>query len=447
VINAALCVAIMAHAYGRSRDLLDFRAGFFLATFLFVALPGLIIDLELTPITAFWRSDTIRALMIGRPEFVLAQFLVLIGVLAVGVPVLLDRPPRGAAPRERDPAAMATPRGTPSTAIRVSRRIWLLYGGSLAGLTALAFVQYGGLLEIIIYSVTPDVRLASDRVRLAGLANLFLFAGAISAYYAAARCSGRALRISLFLPVILLVLPAGNRGSLLTVLVIGAAATFDLQPRRPLLHALGVCLLLPPVASALVRLRMLAVFQHFGDYSLLDMYRDFTAESLMLPTFAFALNGLRKGVIEFAYGADLILFPLWYVPRVFWPGKPLPLDFRLSEALGLHDGDLFGTPVSIFGGFYVNFTPWAYLPALALFGCLLAFLYRRFRDDRLLKVVLLTFVIDIVRVGDIARELLTLSFALIMIALVRALAVRPRAAADRNAASREVRFPVHSEAT
>jgi hypothetical protein len=391
-----LAVAGMHHCYRVSSDLLDFRAGFFFAVLLIVGIPSAVLDVELAGPAHYWASALVRSLIISHDQLRTAQLVVLFGTAAVALPLWLQRLP--------PPLPERTPVPLP--------RIWYAYAASLLLLAGVAWLQYGGPAQMALYLISPEYRLNPLRYPLAGLTNLGLFLAAISAYFAAQRLDSRVARAALFVPVLILLLPAGNRGSLFSVVLIGMAATMALRPRQPVLYALAAALVLPAIATLIFRLRRLALLQEFGAVSLFDLYAEFTAETLMLPTLAVALDALGRGVIDYAWGADLVLFPLYFVPRLFWPGKPPPLDFRLSESLGLHDGNVFGTPVTLFGGLWFNFTPVLYLPACLLVGLALARAYRRVRHDRLLRVLLLTFVIDIVRVGDIARELLTLTFAL-----------------------------------
>ncbi len=409
VLTMAICIALMARLYRDSTDLLDFRAAFFLAVFVFIAVPAATIDTWFHAGNYYWVSRLIRNLTISQPEVQIAETLVLCGTAVVAVPIWLQQP---------------VVRTLESSARAVLPRIWLFYAGFVSASLLLLLIQYGSLMKIVLFIISPTMRADTAARSFSGLSGMLLFFSAVSAYYAAQRLRSRGARLLLFLPVMLLVLPAGNRGSLLSIGLIAATAAFALTPARPLLWTLTAALLLPPVASGLFRLRRLAVISDAGEFSIGALYSDFAGESLMLPTLAYALKALREGIVDFAYGMDLLLFPLWYVPRLIWPGKPMPLDFRLNSAMGLNEGDVFGTPISIFGGLYFNFTLWGYIPMCAALGALLAVLYSRLEHDRLLKVLLLTFVVDLVRVGDISRELTTVSLALVAAFVLRAFATR-----------------------
>ena len=389
-----LCVAAMSVLYADSSDLLDFRAAFFLAVLLFIAIPGASIDVELTGSAQYWSAALVRNLTITRDQLRFAELLVFAGTAAAAVPLLRGLGTRQGA-RENDVEAAVSP------------RIWMIYIAATVGVVALAIFQYGGLMRMVIYMVSPGTRAAAARIQMAGLSNLMLFVSSIAAYFAASRVKGKGRKLLLFLPVMILVLPAGNRGSLLSVGLIAAAALSPLSTRRPMAWVMTAAMLLPVFASLMFRLRRLALMTTPEPITIRGLYADFAGESLMLPTMAYALHALRDRVVDYAYGLDLIMLPLWYVPRMIWPTKPLPLDFRLNAAMGLNDGDVFGTPISVFGGLWFNFTPLGYVPACIATGLLFAWLWRRFRHDRLIKLLLLTFAVDLVRVGDLSRELTT----------------------------------------
>jgi hypothetical protein len=410
VMLAALCVLMMRHFYAGS-DIFDARAGFFAAVLLFLAMPAMVLDAQLTGPNFYWSLDVVRELVITRDDLRAAQAIVLAGAATVAAVMLLRVRPLSDAVRV--PARVPT------------QRVWLLYYGAILLATALLMLQYSSVLEMLIHVISPVARRTAEARAFGTPLGVLLVVIAVSAFWAARRIRSRLLRMLLFLPPVLLAVPAGNRGVVLSMVLIAAAGVMSTLPRHPFRYALAACLLLPPFASLLYRLRYLALTNSLGDFTVLDLYADFAGESLMVPILARALAGLREGVVGYTYGVDLALFPLWFVPRVLWPGKPMPLDFRLNHQLGLNDGDVFGTPVSLFGGLWFNFTPWAYLPAVVGFALLVLFFHERWRNDRLLRVLLVVFIVDIVRVGDMSRELTTFTLSLFAAFVVRAIALRP----------------------
>src|SRR6185437_14030443 len=388
-----VCVLMMWHNLRDSHDILDPRAGFFLGAFLFIALPDLIVATDFGRFGQLYRVQTIPQLVIERADFERAQAIVAVGMLAV-VSAFICAP------------AIGTPSGEEDEP-RTNRNTWVIYSVAVSVAIAVAMIQYGTLANVLLSIVDPVSRISDVTHQESGLTGLLTLLTCVSAYYIIRRSGKRWLAIPLFIPPIALTLPLANRGSLLEISLIAWLAIGQLRFRRPFSVMVAGSLFLPPLAGGLLLLRNSAL-GFAGDVSLGGLYRGFANESVAIPTLAFALEGIRSGLIRFTYGLDLLLFPVAFVPRLLWPGKPMPLDFRLNAALGLNDGTPFGTPVGIFGGFFLNFTWLAYVPAIFAFAIVLVWTARRVRRDRLVLLLVFVFTIDIVRVGDISRELLTL---------------------------------------
>ncbi|MEP6618921.1 MAG: hypothetical protein ABJE47_06390 [bacterium] len=413
VISVALvagCVVMLWHFLSESADILDPRAGFFLAVLLFLALPNLVLAYQFGREGMLFHSTLVRRLVVERADFERVQLLLALGIASVSAGLLLS-------PRVR----LSDRDGEPYSA---GRLVLLVYTVTVIIASALTFAQFGSFTALLVSAINPVARLANASSRGgSGISGILVFIVTMSAYYLCRGLRHRSVGLPLFLPAIVMVLPLANRGTIVEILMIMALAVSDLKVRAPFAILVGAALLLPPFAGALVAARN-NTFGAAGDFSVEGLYRGFADDSPMVAVFAMTLGALRRGAVDYTYGLDLIMFPLWYVPRLFWPTKPMPLDFRLNAALGLNDGIPFGTPIGLFGGVFMNFTLLAYVPVLWVFGWSISSLYGRFRNDRLVLLLFFVFVIDIVRVGDLSRELVTLSVGLFAVWFVRRFAER-----------------------
>ncbi len=429
LLAAAICIIMMALIYGESQDILDARAAFFLSTFTFIAAPSIFIAADFAPDEPIWYVVSINNLSISHSDFDFAQRIIFLGLLAVTVPMLAH-----IAGGEPPPPNTTEPRSRPI--------IWLVYLVILVAYFGVTYLQYGGIASILHYATDPVARLGLGQggQLLAGISAILAFASEVSAYYLCRRLRVRIVGVIFFVPILFCLLAEANRGVLMVCMLVALFAIVDLRMKRPFLLVVLGFTGLPFVATSLVNFRNTSVNTTQPQGRLFDAYRQFFTESNMVIVMAKALRGLHDGVINYSYGIDLLSFPGWYVPRILWPGKPLPLDFRLNNALSLNDGDVFGTPVTLFGGVYINFTPVLYIFALVLFSLLVIGAYRRLRDDRLLKVFFLVFVLDIVRVGDLSREAVTFSLSLGATLAIRWLVLpRTDAATSRTESRAEVR--------
>jgi hypothetical protein len=402
LVTAAICVIMMALIYGESHDLLDGRAAFYLATFAFIAMPSIALTADFRLDEPYWYSVGNDHLIISHSDLDAAQRIIFFGLIAVTVPILIHIARSG----PMSPVVTTEPEIQPV--------IWLVYSFVLAAYIGITFLQFGGPASILHYATDPVARLEKSEggQLLSGISGLLAFASEVSAYYLCRRLKRRVFGIVFFVPIIFCLLADGSRGALLICMLVALFAIVNLQVRRPFFAVAIGYTFLPFIATLLLNFRQQSVSATQPPSGLGDAYRQFLSESNMVPVMAMALHGINNGIINYSYGIDLLSLPGWYVPRALWPGKPLPLDFRINSALGLNDGDVFGTPVSIFGGVYINFTPVLYVFVFVLFALLLVYAYRHLRDDRLLKVFFLIFVLDIVRVGDLSRETVTFSLSL-----------------------------------
>jgi hypothetical protein len=415
LIAAAICVIMMALIYGESHDLLDVRAAFYLATFAFVVAPSIFLEASFRIDEPYLYSAGNSHIVISHADLDATQRIIVLGLVAVTVPMLIYIARSG----PMSPVATTESKAQPA--------IWLVYLFVIAAYVGITVIQYGGPASILSYATDPVARLEKSEggQLLSGISGLLAYASEVSAYYSCRRLKRRVFGIMLFFPIVFCLLTDGNRGSLLTCMLVALFAIVELRVRRPFFVVVLGYTILPFIATSLLNLRQSSVNTTQTQAALGDSYRQFLLESNMVSVMAMALHGLNNGILNYSYGVDLLSLPGWYVPRALWHGKPLPLDFRINDALGLNDGDVFGSPVSIFGGIYINFTPVLYIFAFILFALLLIYAYRRLRNDRLLKTFFLIFVLDIVRVGDLSREMVTFSLSLIATLAIR-WAVLPR---------------------
>jgi hypothetical protein len=223
-------------------------------------------------------------------------------------------------------------------------------------------------------------------------------------------------------------LPLANRGYVLSVALYPALIYNYLRRRIPAGWVIVAAVGLPMIATAL---RLLRTSAGFSEFSPGDSFAAFFDESNMVSMLSAAMGALQSGKIDYMYGLDLALFAFWFVPRAWWPGKFLPLDYRLTTSLGISDnGRAYGSPITIFGGLHLNLTLFGMALVLFLVGYLVG------RNDRRLsistprgvfwRIMLFTFLVDLTRVGDVSRELSVLFLQAAMFLLVVAVLRIPR---------------------
>lgn len=208
-----------------------------------------------------------------------------------------------------------------------------------------------------------------------------------------------------FIPPLLGAFLSGNRGSLLTVLILMIFSKFrdNISFRKMLFIILGGYIVVVILSGLLLDNRN-AGRQTYNSKDATPWQR-FSSEAIMVPTMGVMVRSLDNGEIKYQNGIDFLLIPAFFVPRALWHDKPMPLDFRLNNALRLNSGDTFGTPVTIFGSFFINLGKLFYYPSMFMLG-LLSSKYL-ISGNKTIRILLFTFAIDLVRVGDISREVVT----------------------------------------
>lgn len=319
---------------------------------------------------------------------------------------------------------------------------WNVRPGVTFGLAATLFIVYlgtllvlaGGPAQVIGLAIDPVARdeLQSTSLTALLISLFFGFLATISIAYARTLLEGafaaRPSFVILYGLAVAMALPLANRGYVLSVALYPALIYNYLRHRIPARVVFLSALALPVIATAL---RLFRTSAAFSDFSLPDSFSAFFYESNMVSMLSAAMGALQVGKIDYMNGLDLVLFAFWFIPRAWWPGKYLPLDYRLTNALNISDnGRAYGSPITIFGGLHLNLTLAGMTVALLLVGYFVG------RRDKQMststprgvfwRIMLFTFLVDLTRVGDVSRELSVLFLQSIMFALVVAMLRIPR---------------------
>lgn len=234
----------------------------------------------------------------------------------------------------------------------------------------------------------------------------------------------------LFAPSIFYGVVSLNRGTFLTIVLLVLVTTLKLRLKGLRLVAIFIAgyFVTSYVSYELADYRTEGrAKQLIGDNYLTSL----ASESIMVPTMGLVIRELKLGHVDFQNGTDLVLIPAYFIPRALWPSKPLPLDYRLNRQIGLNTGTPFGTPITIYGGLYINGGYYGYVILMLILGLFI----RKLTDtqDLVTSVLFFTYFIDLVRVGDIARETVTVSIWLISYKLLSTHYVLDRFQAKRAA--------------
>lgn len=214
----------------------------------------------------------------------------------------------------------------------------------------------------------------------------------------------------LFAPSIYYGIVSLNRGTFLTIVLLILVTIFQLRLKGLKLIIIFVIgyFFTSYISYDLVNYRTEGrAKQLIGDNYLTSL----ASESIMVPTMGLVVRELDLGRVSFQNGTDLILIPAYFIPRVLWPSKPLPLDYRLNREIGMNTGTPFGTPITVYGGMYINGGYYGYILLMLALGLIIRRLV--YTPDLIVSVLLFTYFIDLVRVGDIARETVTVSIWLV----------------------------------
>ena len=407
-------LVLMVQLYRHSWDTLDARAGLLFASLVFVVIPSVAIATSTDLNVSGYYVTNLPGVVVNQSNFNATQTIILAGLAALSIPLLLIQ--GSDTHRVRKSAIDPLLR-------RVPRNVWWVLGVLYVLTLAFVLYSYEGVAGAAAMAFDPVARDVSTLRVSSGVYGFLFTCCLVTAYYAAQRIQSQAVRLALFIPIVPLILPAANRGLLLISLMIGAASAFRMASRRAYAIVLAFLFALPLTSMALLEIRFSQ--STFVGQSTADGPVDhYLTETSMVPTMSHVVGQLQSGRLDYVYGTDLALVFVWFVPRIIWPDKPLPLDYRLNEQLRMNSGRAFGTPISIFGGSYINFTSILYLVFLISLGYIVSLMYDRFRGDRLVSVFVLSFALDIVRVGDISREVWSFLISVAAVLVIRHLLVQ-----------------------
>lgn len=279
-----------------------------------------------------------------------------------------------------------------------------------------AFTVYW-LLQLFLHGITGAYALVTDPVMREQLRStsltgifielflIFILSMGVILYQKRQKKHAAAWAILMGILGMLFALPFGSRGYVFAV-AIPLVFIWHYGRSKLTLKQILICLIILPVLATSLRfLRTGAETKEIG-----ILFSEFVRESNMVQMLALSTAAVKNGALDYQYGRDIYLVAALFVPRAMWPEKPLPLDFRLTGILGLDDdGKLFGSPITIFGGLWLNLTAVGMVISMFCIGLIAAQCDRRWTRESLIDIykraILFYFLLDLTRVGDISREL------------------------------------------
>lgn len=400
-----ICVRGMLSNYTKSRDYFNLLATFYTATLVFVVIPGLVFYFDSND--GVWQSPVLVNLAVDIRDILRALHYITLSLISFYLGDLVSK-----TIRIKSEFILKN--------IKISKNIWYLYIIMTVMTLAIVTIQSGNVLRMLRGNiVTTD--LGGSSFISSGLFGLILSLGVCCAYRLSLYYKLKFTSSFLFLPYLLLAILSSNRGIMLTVMLILLVVIFRFRGKFIFPGIAIGYFSVVYLANILLSLRQSNLSFVFTFNQALNR---FNTDTIMLPAFSLVLARLLQGKLNFSYGQDIIFLPLMLLPRFIWPGKPLPLDFRINSALNLGNGDVFGTPISIFGGLIINFGIYLYPFIFFVFAITLHYLYSKIKHIDFLRVVSFAFVIDIVRVGDLSREIISFIIWIIAFALISKLTTR-----------------------
>lgn len=171
-----------------------------------------------------------------------------------------------------------------------------------------------------------------------------------------------------------------SRGPLMATVV--AAFGLVLQARRPRLRTVLVT-----CAVAFVALTGVLVAREVREYAQAQSISAAFDSTMHTPPLRFATSDLNEydhfvglyelvpSALPWLNGQSFANVPAVFVPRVLWPAKPLPVDFRLSQVL-YGQGAAAGTPMTLAGEAYWNFGTAGGIAAMLALGAVFGLVWR-----------------------------------------------------------------------
>jgi oligosaccharide repeat unit polymerase len=403
----ALCISGTFNSYKSETSIFNLSGIFYFSTLVFMAIPSIIIQKNFD--SGIWYSDFIPKLFIYEEEFyatigwiILGIFSFFIGNTIFGIFIKKD------SNHQRK-----------KTLVETNSRLFItiiVYSISVLGTVILTLVRFGDIGSALSYATNPTERVDVNALSSLGINVILLSLATTSAFFITSKIKFRLIKTMIFLPPLFLAVPLTSRGFLLSILLVSFLSMNYRLPKNPLLTLFFGYFLVVVIASFLLAVRGTGTSSD-RSFNLLSSFESFNAESTMLPTMTLMQTSLKENKIQYVNGFDILLAPGLLLPKTIWVNKPLPLSFRIGDLLG-YDGTS-GTPVSVFGGVYINFTPYFYFLPFFLLGLILRYLDSRVKILTLVKVLVFIFIIDLVRVGDLSRETFSLTIWLFSISFLR----------------------------
>jgi oligosaccharide repeat unit polymerase len=182
----------------------------------------------------------------------------------------------------------------------------------------------------------------------------------------------------------------GGRSTVLVILLTLLVIFFYLRNPRPgrfLVNAMVLGLFAAMAIAFAVILRALRLYALRGgdvgvilspsDLAIGNFGAVFVNDFNQFDWFAIMLD-IVPARIPFQYGETFLEFFAMFVPRALWAGKPLPIGFVISMALG---GPRAGKPSTILGELYLNFHVPGIMVGMVIFGILARAVYAYLQDN------------------------------------------------------------------
>lgn len=132
----------------------------------------------------------------------------------------------------------------------------------------------------------------------------------------------------------------------------------------------------------------------------------------MFDTLILSLDYKKRFGLELYHGYSYLSTLLRFIPEFIWSNKPTYFDVLHTQVL--FQGTIHGgTPTSLIGSLYLNFSYIGIMVGGTLFGYIFSKMYSLLTEKNTAEslgyyVLFVTFIYDIIRVGDIGREFWTL---------------------------------------
>ena len=115
-----------------------------------------------------------------------------------------------------------------------------------------------------------------------------------------------------------------------------------------------------------------------GRFSLLWIGNTFLGEFPQFDWLAILIDNVPS-VIPYQYGKTFLEFFPQFIPRMIWPNKPLPIEYRVTRTIAGYES---GSPFTIIGEMYLNFQWAGVVFGMFFLGILTKMAYRKFMSTK-----------------------------------------------------------------